>query len=346
METHHTALLEMLVETVRNHYTHDIAIMIVYGSYVDGTLTPTSDLDVIIVPKTDKGWNLARTFMFNGTGNDIFGVGWEHLERYASFDDMKVSVLACSQLVYYDEEADRAHYEALIQQVHDIEQGPLTQALIEKAERRMTTVKQYYGELCLGHDLSAVGGILYEIGDVICLLNHTYLRSGYKHFDDEIIQFALLPEGFLQAFHAVSDGSTREAVIRACHNLISLIDSFLPEVRKVIVPQGNVQEFEELYEEMSSHWNKLRRACATGDRMMALTVASVLQSVFDMVQKHLGTDIADLRLVDQFTNGLQALLEAGDRAERTLVRLLQEGGLTFAQYDNLEALQNDLSKEP
>ena len=232
MSTHHQDLLNAVLDVIQQHFAHDIAIMIVYGSFVDGTLTPSSDLDMLFIPKTPHGEQLACTFILNGTGNDLWGADWARLGAYAAFDDMKVSVLAESRLVYYDTEADRERYEALLRQVDATVAGPLSIALVEKAEARMRTSQQYYGALSLSGDITAAGGILYQACDIVCLLNHTYLPHGMKRWETEMGALLSLPDGFMNAFAAVASACTQEERRTTCRDLLVCLDRFTAEKRR------------------------------------------------------------------------------------------------------------------
>ncbi|MDD4797609.1 MAG: hypothetical protein PHO66_07560, partial [Eubacteriales bacterium] len=72
MLAHQKEILCAVLETIRAHYADDVSILFIYGSCVNGTANAQSDLDMIFVPKTEKGWQLAKTFLYQGTGNDLW----------------------------------------------------------------------------------------------------------------------------------------------------------------------------------------------------------------------------------------------------------------------------------
>ena len=340
---HHEELLNAILDVIKAEYPQDIGIMMIYGSYVNGTANETSDLDMIYVPKTERGRRLARTFMLAGSGNDLWGTDWERLERYASFDDMKVSVLTDSRLVYYDTEEDKQRYEALKKRAQDIENGPLTPDLVEKAEGHLATAKQYYGALCLGDNLTAAGGILFEINNVICLLNHTYLRFGMKRFLKEMSGMKRLPTGFLDAFQKVSGAETHEQAKEACHDLINLVDGFLTVMKQEIVPRAVPADFTGLYEEISTHWNKIRLSCARNDALTALLAATSLQAELDYVQQRLDADIAGLHFINHYNPcNLSGFACAAQKAEDAFVALLNESGVPICSYNTVDEFKRSL----
>lgn len=343
MGANHEELLDAILEAIRTGYAQDVSILMIYGSHVNGTANEKSDLDMIYVPKTQRGWQLARTFLLNGSGNDLWGVEWEHLERYANYDDMKVSVLAESRLVYYATEEDRQRYEALIRRAQDIENGPLTTQLVEKAEEHLKTAKLYYGELCLGDDLTAAGGILYKIMDVISLLNHTYLRFGTKRVVQELSQMKRLPEGFLDAYRATAGVRSTEQAKQACRDLINMAGAFLEGMKREIVPCAVPTDFAGFYEEASTHWNKIRLCRETGNALTALLAATSLQAELTHVQRQLGASYKEWNFINAYNpEDLSGLAGAAQKAEDAFVAFLRQSGVPIREYNTVEQLKNDL----
>ena len=336
----HKELLDTLLDIIKVEYADDISIMIIYGSCINGTFHEKSDLDMIYIPKTDKGWKLARTFILDGVGYDVWGAYWKRLEQFANFDDMKVSVLADSQLVFYASDDDKQRYESLKSKALSIANGPLSKDLLDKARRHLNTATQYYGELCLEFDLTAVGGILMELFDTICLLNHTYLRFGMKKIIEELSMLNNLPENFI---------STLDDVIRkpeAKANIVYLLKSTMRLLsdleRELSPPAYNIAG---LYEEISSAWNKIHISCAEGDALKAFIDATSLQHRLDFVQKEeLDIFIEELRFLDSFdSTNLKELSSKASKAEDSFVELLHRKDVPIVSYKNVEELKQALN---
>ena len=47
-------------------YRSDIALIAVYGSYINGTAGERSDVDMYFVPRTERAMEFARTFIIGG----------------------------------------------------------------------------------------------------------------------------------------------------------------------------------------------------------------------------------------------------------------------------------------
>ena len=336
----HQELLDTLLDTIKAKYANDISIMIIYGSCVNGTFREKSDLDMIYIPKTDKGWKLARTFILDGVGYDVWGTDWERLEQFANFEDMKVSVLADSKLVFYATDDDKQRYESLKNKAVSIANGPLTKDLLKKARRHLNTATQYYGELCLEFNLAAAGGILMELCDTVCLLNHTYLRFGMKRIIEELSMLGKLPEGFISALEdVVRQPNTKENYV----GLLKTTERLLNELENELSPPA--YDIAGLYEEISSTWNKICISCAEDDATKAFIDATSLQRTLDSVQKEdLDIFIEELRFFDSFdSTNLQELSIKADKAEVAFVKLLQSKDIPIVSYTSIEQLKQALN---
>lgn len=345
MKKHHQELLDTILQVIKTNYAADINIMFIYGSCVNGTANDKSDLDMIFIPNTEKGWKLAKTFIYNDCGNDLWGTSWEKIEQFANYDDMKVSVIADSQLVYYATEDDRQRYEMLKKRAYDIKNGKLTSDLINKAETHLLKAKQYFGELCLDEDLTCAGGVMYEISDVICLLNHTFLHFGTKRMIDEMSAFEKLPEGFITAFKAAANISTIEQAKTSCYNLINMVSDFLKQMKNETIEAIPFSDLAWLYEEISTHWNKIYLCCEENNAMTALMAAASLQYELDNVQNRLGICIGDLQFINSFNaNKLNEFALSAAKAQRAFIELLNNNEVPIVKFDSLSQLKIFLSE--
>lgn len=63
---------ELLIEKISKDFKDDIALVVIMGSYIYGETHSRSDLDMFFVPNTERGYNLAFTFVIDGIGFDYY----------------------------------------------------------------------------------------------------------------------------------------------------------------------------------------------------------------------------------------------------------------------------------
>ncbi len=341
MEKNHEELLKMLSELIQTEYAKDVSLLLVYGSSINGTSHEKSDLDVICIPKTEHGWKLSRTFLFNGVGYDVWCSSWEQLEKFARFEDMRVSILADSKLVYFGAEEDKVRYENLKKQAVETVRRGLTADLIEKAEQHIAKAKEYYADLVVYAGLLSAGGILMEIGKAVCLLNHNYLHFGIKKTAEEFLALPCLPEDFITIYQAIAEDT--KAVNKNCALLIQNTEKFLKNIKKESV--GKIEDFAGLYEEISSHWQKIRWACDHHDAVYAFLSSASLQAMLQEIENTLGIEVEEWHFMNAFQkDNLFAYRKEADKAEKALVDLLQKNNVAITVCDNLEQIRNLLTQ--
>ena len=54
----HRQIINTLINRIKEHYRNDIAIVACYGSVINGTANPKSDIDFYFIPKSDRGYEL------------------------------------------------------------------------------------------------------------------------------------------------------------------------------------------------------------------------------------------------------------------------------------------------
>ena len=70
-------LIDMVIERAKREFADDIAIIGLTGSFATGDFHEKSDLDLIIVNDTPRGWDMAFCFILGDVGYDIYCTPWE-----------------------------------------------------------------------------------------------------------------------------------------------------------------------------------------------------------------------------------------------------------------------------
>ncbi|MDE7274071.1 MAG: nucleotidyltransferase domain-containing protein [Lachnospiraceae bacterium] len=74
-------VVKWILNKVRTEYANDVSLVLIYGSYVNGTANSKSDVDCYYIPKSENGYDLAVDFIIEGVGYDIFPISWESVEK-------------------------------------------------------------------------------------------------------------------------------------------------------------------------------------------------------------------------------------------------------------------------
>lgn len=80
-------LVQWIVNKVKTEYANDASLVLIFGSYVNGTANSKSDVDCYYIPKSEHGYNLAVDFIIEDVGYDIFPISWERVENIANLSE-------------------------------------------------------------------------------------------------------------------------------------------------------------------------------------------------------------------------------------------------------------------
>lgn len=131
---------------------------------------------------------------------------------------------------------------------------------------------------------------------------------------------------------------------KECWTLIKLTEQILHEIEKEIAPNA-VSDFSGFYEEISSHWNKVRHACSNGGAMNAFLSATSFRYELNYLPKGLGIDIDTLHFIDKYDrNDLAMFTHEADKVEITLISLLRKKGIPIISYDSICQLKQALEE--
>lgn len=106
-------LVKWIVNKVSTEYANDVSLVLIYGSYVNGTVNSKSDVDCYYIPKSEHGYHLAVDFIIEGIGYDIFSISWERVERIANLYENMSPLVGNVQIIYSNSTEDIECFETM-----------------------------------------------------------------------------------------------------------------------------------------------------------------------------------------------------------------------------------------
>jgi len=342
-------LVKWIVNKVKTEYANDVSLVLIYGSYVNGTANSKSDVDCYYIPRSEKGYNLAVDFMIEGVGYDIFPVSWERVERIADLLVNMSPLVGDAEIIYSNSASEVERFQTM--------QARLKSNLLndkyvkEIAARRCEEA----GRLCImlnpSHSASEVrkiaGNMIMALADAVAVYNHDYYHFGLKkQFEDLQNNIPKVPrnivDGYQNVVKAIDIGDVTKYAIKlfedVCEYLnVTVILQEVSEHKSQVVNKVDASRLASLYEEISSTFNKIYVCCETGNYILAFLSAVCLQRELDDA-KEAGCPVYEL--LNNFNyKELEKLSETTRRVESDFVqRIIDHGGL-IKQYDSFEQFE-------
>ncbi len=323
-----------VIDTVKEKYPQDIALVVSHTTLrIDGGTQAVS----YFVPAAKRGNELARTFILDGVGYDIWGISWERLERFAELEEYNLTVLADGEILYAMDEPSVQRFEALKERQRK-----------NLADRRKTRgmalscyaqAKSLYLEMLFaqGSDIRLTAGyVLDSLARAIAFANHTYFKRSQTDQLEELKGMAKVPEGFSQRYLSVIKETDLEGLKRRCYDLIRVVQQFLSENQLESPPkEKNFQDLADWYGELSYTWLRLRHYGAEGDFIKVFMWGIFLQDELNHVCEDFGLEKQEL--MSYYSAGdLESFVRRSDEIERWMREKITEGSGVIHEYQNAE----------
>lgn len=268
-------IVSILVEKIKADYAGDVAIMSVYGSFVRNATHEKSDIDFYFIPKTEKGFSLARTFIVDGIGFDFWALSWERAENIANRKSGFASLIADAEVVWHATQEDLARFLALQERV----KNPAPDHASRINERLIEVEHQYFEIYALEGNFSLqkqkAVRLLGDIIEILGLMNHTYIHRGWGSSLEEAGALEKLPREFKETSEQLLFAREAQDLLPALFRLIAATRQLANSPVSYTTDYKNA--FANFYEEAKSLYNKLYWACDTGDAATAIMGGVAIQ---------------------------------------------------------------------
>lgn len=343
-------LVKWIVNKVKTEYANDVSLVLIYGSYVNGTANSKSDVDCYYIPKSERGYNLAVDFIIEDVGYDIFPISWERVEKIADLHENMSPLVGDAHIIYANSEDDVERFKMmqarlksnLLNDKYVIE---IAASRCEKAGMLCTMLNQNHG----ASEVRKIAGfITMTLADAVAVYNHDYYHFGLKkQFEDLQNKIPNVPrniaDGYQNVIKAVDIDDVAKYAIKmfedVCEYLgITFTLQEVSEHKSREVNKVDASWLASLYEEISSTFNKIYVCCETGNYILAFLSAVCLQGDLDDA-KEAGCPVYEL-LNDFNYNELDKLSETTRRVENDFVQLITDYGGRIKKYDCFEQFES------
>ncbi len=341
-------LINMVIERAKRDFPEDIALIGLTGSFSTGDFHEKSDLDLIIVNVTERGWEISAGFILEDVGYDIYCTPWEpRILKQSKLESPMAGCLIDLQVLYcakpeYLEKLNRFRQSAL-----DLLNKPIGKECLDRARINIDKAKQCYADAVLSDQIGAVrfaaGSVLYETVNALTALNNTYIKRGIKRYLEQILAYKYLPDHMEEMYMAVMEAVTVEELRSAALHLLSALTALYEKMRAQLVPSpsptyGNLWgTYEELW---CNCRNKVLKSTGSNDASYAFHAALGAQSYLNEMTEMVGTPHFDLMRHFDF-NDLLKFRAAFLSAMEEYAAVYEKAGRKIMRYNSFEELYED-----
>ncbi|HEY5561344.1 MAG TPA: nucleotidyltransferase domain-containing protein [Clostridiaceae bacterium] len=295
-------LINMVIERSKRDFSDDIAIIGLTGSFSTGDFHEKSDLDLIIINNTDRGWDISSTFILDDVGYDIYCTPWEtRIKAESNLDSPMISHLINLQILYCAKPEYMERFNAYKQKALDILAIPIGKACIERAKKYIDCAKQEYVNTLLTDDIGLVryasGKSTYNLINAITNLNNTYFKRGVKRYLEELATYKYMPDNFEKIYMSVIEAKTIEQIrstsYEILYSIVQLYNKMYSDLVEHAVP--TYDNLKGTYEELWCNVrNKVIKSVEANDKSYAYQVALGAHGYLEEMTETRGTKRFDI----------------------------------------------------
>ncbi|KAA8745617.1 nucleotidyltransferase domain-containing protein [Paenibacillus sp. UASWS1643] len=344
-------LINMVIERVKRDFLEDIAIIGLTGSFSTGDFHEKSDLDLIIINNTEKGWKISDCFILDDVGYDIYCTPWDsRIQEQSALESPNVSSLTELKVLYYAKPEDLEKLNDFQQKALDALANPIGEVCLNRANKWIDLAKQAYSNTMLGEDIGSVryasAGVLYNLVNALVSMNNTCFKRGIKRYLEEIRSFRYVPDDLETLYTSIIEAHTIEDIRITSFNMLNSVTRLHSTMcdNFIVKPIPTFDNLGGTYEELWCNYrNKILNSVTTNDASYVFLSAFGAHEYLDEMATEKGTKKYDLMqyfdasnlpvMKEKFLEVMDEYLEEYDRVGRKVERFTTFEQL-YAHYMN------------
>lgn len=334
-------LNEWVIQKIKKEYSEDIALLI---GHKGGCKIPTDEQNVVFdffVPLTKRGNQLAKTFIIEDMGYDLYPNSWERLKNIVDLKEPRmIFAFAKGEILYAKDTKEEECYRQLRERLAaNLADKVYTYHMsLEHINTAMEIFQTMIFEESMSHVRKAAGGIANFLMTAIAFVNGTYLKNGYSNLTLEMKEIAQMPEGFEDAYHKMIHATALEEIKKFSYQMLATTRKFFHERKPVDSLEDiscNMDDLANWYHEARYSFRRVQYYCDQNSVEEVFQLGCYLQIEFDAIKAEFGLMEMDILGVFDSKN-LNAFKERAKELEDYIKDTLQKNNANMNIYASLE----------
>ncbi len=288
-----TQTADLLVARLRELMGDDLDVAFYYGSRFKGTTRRHSDFDLSFIPREGAAACTNLTVAVGGVLFDLYPIGWDGMERLATFDNPSTSLLFRTEVVYARNEAVRTRFDALRHRAEELLSPAGHDQMAHKAlelfrklgpDHYLLTAEVATDDLFTAKHraMRLVGGVAH----CLAVLNQANVDTRRPQ---HLLKLERRPADIEALLRILVDGSDVDAIRQAATRLMRETRALvLAELQDCVGGTVRLKDFFNYPEARNALW-AIQDASEQGNRYLALCVLTSWQNEMAQVMKKLAT---------------------------------------------------------
>ncbi len=332
-------LTDWALSQIQNKYKDDIALLIAISGHSLENDCHGLCFDYFI-PANDNGNKLAKTFIIDGVGHDLYPRSWKRIEDMAEFNDDFANGLGEAIILYSRSDADKNRFvEMQEKQKANLQNKDF---MFIKALEKLDTAMELYRTMMFEDQLykvrMAAGFIAYYLSLAVACINGVYFKQRLDLETVELEQMKEIPENFIAYYNAIVKAKSADELKSLSYVIISTARKFIAKHKPAKAEAVRMPIYEDLagwYEEGSLSWRRIYYHCDAYNADRVFRDAIHLQHELNLIREEFG--LREMDLLGSFnSDDLSPLKCLAQEFENYIISEIESHGVTLNKYDTLE----------
>jgi len=332
-------LSDWAIKKIESEYPNDVCLLLEHR-----TLKLEKDMEELAfsfyIPATNRANGLARTFIINGIGYDLFPMSWERIENMADVKDYNTTCLGDAEILWARSEEDKQRFISLQKRLQANLQNP--KYMCQRAVKWLDYAKDIYRDHVLFENKlykvrENTGHICDLLSIAVAFVNLRYFTHGQTNQVQELSKMEKVPQGFIKLYTEIVSEPLPDMQKRLCYELIEMTKDFIDAQHKNAVPQSppDFTELASWYQELCYTWRRVYYWCDENDPVNAYIWCCNLQTEVDEWGAKFG--IEDIDIFSSFNaDDLAGFRKRAAEVEQHFRQAIEKNGVKIDEYKTVE----------
>ena len=332
-------LADWLYNLIATEYKDDIAI-VVHGNNLAAPGYDDSPFPHWFIPATERGKDLAMSFVIAGKKHDFFYRNWDDMQRYENVEDYDTMIVADGKVWYARNEDDSKRFEDIKRKLFDNLKNDEHMKAV--AVKDFNFAKEVFQGCAIAINLWSVmmdGGYVCDLlVHSIASLNNRYIPHSFTNQYEFLQSCRNKPEGFEELYVKINSSKNAAEIKDLCSHILAIMRTYLglDENQKQDIDAEGLAKW---YEEIIDDWNRIRGFAQRGQLRNVRGWATKLQYSIERASVEHG--IEAYPILEKFDeNNISEFFTYADWVEEDIRRIIQESNVKFNEFASVDDFIN------
>lgn len=295
LQERNKSIIEEVIKKIERTCPNAVDMVAISGSFASGDYNEKSDLDLLIVSNNEESDKIRTAFIMDDIGYDIYTNTWDDIKNISKYENPYVAKLKQLDIVYTRNNDAIEKYKELQADLNDNMNNE--ELIKENISKNFSKILGNYNDILNCENISEaykiLGNFMFNLENVIYLLNGKYVEHGTKNIPVEIVKMKNIPRDVVSKYLKLPECTSINEIIEKMFEIEKSLETFLKDKnikvdyeeeqqqikeKKELKSENLTGSFEELY---SNYYNKIKTSYNENNRYLSFRTMVDAQKFYD-----------------------------------------------------------------